>query len=305
MKELKLWLAVVIIMMVVLLAGCTTTQQPTPPTTVAETTLIDVTATAVPTPTPTSTPAPLPTASPTPSPTSTPAPTDTPTATAAAEEVAFSGVTFTLPAGLNQVATTDVTNAFGAPARVLQFGDSARCNESGSLSVYSVEALRQWQGQGPPLTLLEEALDQPQSDYFPTWGAAIIVRAQKEPIAFQNGRGLRALVMHGQDGYWANNEAFSYDFQGLTSDGRYYVRFCHPLSAPFLLDTYDPAENENPNALPVPPLPDDYEQRITLMIAYNKEVARELEGLAAAAFQPSLELFDALVSSLRVEEIPR
>jgi hypothetical protein len=107
--------------------------------------------------------------------------------------------------------------------------------------------------------------------------------------------------MHTQQGYFANNESLNYDFHGLTDDGRYYLKFCYPVSAPMLLDGPDPATNQNPNALALPPLPDDINELYDLMYPYNQEAARALEALPAANFQPDLALLDALVASLRVD----
>ena len=108
--------------------------------------------------------------------------------------------------------------------------------------------------------------------------------------------------MRGQDGYFANNEALIYEFQGFTDDGRTYILATIPLAAPILLSTYDPAENSNPDAIPVPSdLPSDYVALAEVIYDYNQTVRLHLEELAAADFSPGLDLLDQLVASLIVE----
>ena len=98
-----------------------------------------------------------------------------------------------------------------------------------------------------------------------------------------------------------NNEAIIYDYRGLTADGRYYVEIIMPIDLPFLLSTYDPAANENPNAVPVPPLPEDFNERYTVIAAYNEELQQLIDVAAPAEFTPDLALIDMLASSLAVQ----
>jgi cell division septation protein DedD len=218
--------------------------------------------------------------------------------------VEFEGISFTLAPDLGPIAAAEAFEAFDAPARKLRFGPAGPCRDNGYLTVYPVDALNRWQGMGPKPSLLQKMLKEGADD-FPSWGAAILVRAQTESLVFENGRGLRALVMTGQDAYLANNAALVYDFHGLTGDGRYYVTFCYPISAPMLLDGSDPARNRNPDAMPAPPLPDrQNDEWFNLVLNYNAEVAQQLEALTAAAFSPDIALLDALVASLRVDPEP-
>jgi hypothetical protein len=142
-------------------------------------------------------------------------------------------------------------------------------------------------------------------DYpLPPLGAATILRAQEQALGFQNGNGARAILMRGQDGFFANNEDLVYDFQGYSDDGQYYVSIIIPLDAPILLSSADPGENTNAAAIPVPAeLPSDYGQLIDVMREYNQQVAQQLDLLAAEDLTPSLSVLDTLVTSLRVETL--
>lgn len=147
---------------------------------------------------------------------------------------------------------------------------------------------------------LQSAIDWQSDDFFPSVGAAILVRTHTQHVDFLSGSGMRAVVMAGQDSFFANNEAAVYEFHGLSADGQYYVVVTIPVDAPFLLSTYDPEENTNEAAIPVPELPNDIEQLYAVIREYNQEAERQLEQLDASRFTPNLQLLDALVNSLEI-----
>lgn len=268
------------------------------------------TATAAPiasaTPTTTPSPRPSPTESLAPTSTSPPSATPTMTATLAAIQLAgpnitYAGISFTLDAALAENITLDLSDA---PLVVAQFAfaPAGLCREVGCVTIYdTAEFQTNIPGGDSIVSQLQAMIDGTATPFIPTWGAAILIEAQTEQLAFQNGSGARAIVMRGQDGYFANNEAIIYNFHGLTADGRFYVNIEIPLDAPILLSTYDPLANSNPNAIPVPnPLPEDYFELSDAMRLYNIEAERQLEGLDTAVFSPDLTLLDALVASLLV-----
>ncbi len=174
------------------------------------------------------------------------------------------------------------------------------CREVGCVTVYPVRQYRALPWGASLIDKLQEAIETQSYDYFPTVGAAILLRARTQHIRFENGSGIRAIVMRGQDGYYANNEAIVYDFHGLTDDGRYYVVVEFPIDAPILLSSYDPEENTNPKAIPAPGIRRDDPQWAPTMIEYNREAARQLEELNDSSFTPALGLLDALVDSLHI-----
>jgi hypothetical protein len=260
-----------------------------------------------PTPAPTATPAPThtPVATPTTAPTATPVPTETPAPPEGftllpGPDIAYEGVSLRLDPALAGALYGETDELFGVPFTLLQFGVDGRPWEIGRLLIYPVDEVeRHWGASGPDPAALRAALNNRTGDYFPVWGAHILLLARREHLQFQNGAGLRALNMTGQDMYWVHSESLRYEFHGLTADGRYYIILSHPIAAAILIDDANPTAN--PDAIPLPPLPDrQNDEWFNLVRNYNAEVAHQLDTLTAAAFTPDIALLDALVASLRV-----
>ena len=218
-----------------------------------------------------------------------PTPAVAPTPTSRAIQVAtvsHNGITFSFDPVLGDAVHAHVLSRGVVSYTRLIFAPYGDCREVGCVEVYPVQEYR---------------------EAFPDWplppvGAAPILRAQTQRLGFQNGTGTRSIRMYGQNVFWANNADLVYDYQGFTDDERYYVFVTLPIDAPILLTTANPEENTNDGALPVPTaLPDDRAQRDSNIQAYNREVARQVDLLAAADFAPSLGVLDALVTSLRIE----
>ena len=203
--------------------------------------------------------------------------------------LSFNGLTFTLDSALAPYVFPLVVEWRGMFYTQIRFAPEGICREIGCIEVYEVAA---YEAALPELPL-------------PPLGAGILLTTQTEGMRFQNGGGGRAILMRAQAGYFANNDALVYEFTGFTDDGRYYVLVQFPLDAPILLSTFDPEQNTNSNAMPVPAeLPSDYIELLEVMQRYNQEVAAELGLLAPDHFMPSLTLLDALVSSILVQPPP-
>ena len=77
------------------------------------------------------------------------------------------------------------------------------------------------------LTERPEGDGQPQGlPYMPVPNASQVFQAQFEYLPFANGEGIRYLTMFAQSINPITNQGLQFTFQGLTSDGQYYVR-CH------------------------------------------------------------------------------
>jgi len=216
-------------------------------------------------------------------------------------DVFYNGIRFTVDPVLGDVLFMSV--ALEPPGYTeFSFALEGYCREVGCVTVYPVEAFRDYPFGDEIIDELRATIETGSYSYFPTWGSAILLRAQTQHIRFQNGAGIRATVMRAQKGFFANNEALVYDFHGLTDDGQYYVEVTFPIDAPMLLSTYEPAENTNEGALPVPALPDGppFGALNGVMREYNQEAQRQLDALESASFIPDLGLLDALVGSLLV-----
>lgn len=169
---------------------------------------------------------------------------------------------------------------------VFKFAPEGLCREVGCIEIYDVAA---YEAEKPGFPL-------------PPLGAGIVLSIPSQNISFANGSGARRLRIYGQDGFFANNEALLYEFAGYTADGRFYILATIPLDSSILLSTYDPAQNSNPNAIPVPAeLPSDPIELGAIIFDYNREVEPHLAEQPANQFSPNLDLLDALIASLVVE----
>lgn len=247
------------------------------------------------TPAPSVAPSPAPTKTPQPTATSQPQATPIPTPTVEPAPgtfvlhgpvVSYNGITFDLDPSLGDTVYASTPSEDLPGYTRFAFAPGEYCREVGCVEVYAVQ---EYEEAFPVLPL-------------PPVGAATILRAQDQHLDFQDGAGTRSIRMYGQDVFWANNDAIVYDYQGFTEDKQYYVLVTFPVDAPILLSAFEPKENTNEEAIPVPdPLPDDPAQLDDAIQEYNQEVERQLDLLAATDFVPDLAVLDALVASLQIE----
>jgi DNA-binding CsgD family transcriptional regulator len=115
----------------------------------------------------------------------------------------------------------------------------------------------------------------------PDQHAAQVFHALEKTLPFQNGSGVRYITQYSQAHFPAvDNKELFYTFQGLTSDGKYYVSVVLPVRL---------------EALDNMPTPQSAEQS-----ANDFQSARNQLQESSASIQPSLEALDALVQSLTV-----
>ena len=124
----------------------------------------------------------------------------------------------------------------------------------------------------------------------PIFNAAQVFRSQVKYLNFQSGQGIRFITQYDQAIMPINNQEVFYTFQGLTSDGRYYIAAVLPVSTAALPDTAQMTQ----------------EQMQTLgtgeaFAAYLTQIVQTLNGLPATDFTPNLDQLDAMITSLRVE----
>jgi len=129
-----------------------------------------------------------------------------------------------------------------------------------------------------------------------SFNAGQLFAAQIQVIHFANGSGVRFLTEYGQYYATANNHDLFYQFQGLTSDGKYYVLAILPISHPLL------AFDENPET--VPPTGGisfpGYDNPDAVN-AYYTSVVTLLNSAAPNGFEPSLTSLDGLIESLNIQ----
>lgn len=151
-----------------------------------------------------------------------------------------------------------------------------------------LDTLRQLMEQRP--TTLEEDLT-PDSDgealpFLPYFNAAQVFRAQIEFMAFQSGTGVRYITQYDQAPIPINNNELLYTFQGLTSDGNYYIAVTMPITHPALPNNDRDIPGGDPAAF------------AASFATYIDETSRMLNEADPADFHPDLTVLDALVQSI-------
>lgn len=144
----------------------------------------------------------------------------------------------------------------------------------------------------PSLTPTNATL--PQVPYF---NAASMFAAQIRRLHFTNGDGIREVTQYGQAVGPVNNGGIFYHFEGLTSDGKYFLVAVLPIQLPYLQSSSEPNATLPAGGIPFPGYnfnnAGPYEQ-------YFKAVSEKLDQTEAAVFQPSLTALDALMQSFQV-----
>ena len=141
---------------------------------------------------------------------------------------------------------------------------------------------------GGGTALLEETLPT-----VPFFNAAQQIAAQIKLIPFESGSGVRSLTQYAQYAAPINNRELFYHFQGLTSDGKYYIIAILPITAPILAEDEKPEASVPEGGVPIPTTVGPNE-------VYYFSVTEKLNSLAPDAFTPSLEALDALIQSIHV-----
>ena len=137
-------------------------------------------------------------------------------------------------------------------------------------------------------TLLKSPQEIPTMPFLPLVNAVQVMHAHIQYLDFKNGQGLRYLTAFSQGIVPINNYELIYTYQGLTSDGKYYVAAMLPVNHPSL-----PADGQVTGKEP-PEFTSDFP-------AYRANVAKALNTQAANTFTPDLTHLDALMSSLEIK----
>jgi hypothetical protein len=124
--------------------------------------------------------------------------------------------------------------------------------------------------------------------YLPLYNAAQVIHAQVKYLDFENGQGVRFLTWYSQGIMPINSHGLLYTYQGLTSDGRYYVAAVLPVNLPAL-----PADEQDPGNLS-PDFSNNY-------LKYLADTVANLEQQADDAYTPDLRKLDAMVQSIEIK----
>ncbi len=134
----------------------------------------------------------------------------------------------------------------------------------------------------------------PKMPFLPFNDASQVFRSNTSPLSFRNGQGVRYLTQFDQAPLPINNQEIFYTFQGLTTDGRYYVSAVLPVNATFL-----GADSKPDTPIPSDGVPFDWND-FTKMPAYVEAVRIHLESTGPEKFTPNLNDLDTLMQSLYV-----
>lgn len=161
------------------------------------------------------------------------------------------------------------------------------------LFIYPVKDLEEVnEGTREIIASLQTLIDSPQEitpmPFLPLFNATQVMHAHVQYLDFKSGQGLRYLTEFDQGIVPINNHELIYTYQGLSSDGQYYVAAVLPVSHPSLPPDETITGNEPPE------FTDDFP-------TYLANVASGLNPQAADTFTPDLTQLDAMMSSLEIE----
>jgi hypothetical protein len=125
--------------------------------------------------------------------------------------------------------------------------------------------------------------------FLPTWNAAQVFYSKLSYFPFSNGQGVRYLTMYAQNFATVNNKVLFYTYQGLTSDGKYYISAILPVTNAILApDETIPGGDF-----------DKFSQNIKTYIA---DMHDKLDAQPDDAFVPSLTLLDNMIKSIAIKK---
>ncbi|PKN83029.1 MAG: hypothetical protein CVU46_17635 [Chloroflexi bacterium HGW-Chloroflexi-8] len=159
--------------------------------------------------------------------------------------------------------------------------------------IYPVAELRKInEGASTIITSLQTLIQSPQEienmPFLPLFNAAQMMHTNIQYLDFKNGMGLRYLTQFTQGIVPINNYELIYTYQGLTSDGNYYVAAVLPVNHPSLPVNDKVTESE------LPEFANNFKN-------YVKNVVNSLNPQAANSFTPDLTLLDAMMSSMEIK----
>lgn len=119
----------------------------------------------------------------------------------------------------------------------------------------------------------------------PLTNAGQTFHAKLAYMDFDGGSGVRFVTQYTQEPRAINNQELIYTFQGMTSDGAYYISGILPVSAEHLPAKFEIKEEEIPN----------FQVRWG---KYLEETTQKINHFPDGAFDPNLETLDAIFLSL-------
>ncbi|MCL4528075.1 MAG: hypothetical protein M1282_01530 [Chloroflexi bacterium] len=133
----------------------------------------------------------------------------------------------------------------------------------------------------------------------PFFNAQQVFASNIQIVTFQSGRGVRFLAEYGQYPASANNHDLFYQFQGLTSDGNYYIVAILPINSSLLGESSDPA-----SAIPVGGVayPNMGSATTADWNNYYNAVTVQLNAQGPSDFVPTLNQLDLMIQSMKITQ---
>ena len=125
--------------------------------------------------------------------------------------------------------------------------------------------------------------------FLPPWNAAQVFHTKVSYFPFSNGQGVRYLTMYAQDFATVNNKVLFYTYQGLTSDGKYYISAILPVTNAILAP-----DQTIPGG--------DFEKFSQNIKAYIADMQVKLDAQPDNAFVPSLTMLDDMIKSIAIKK---
>lgn len=125
---------------------------------------------------------------------------------------------------------------------------------------------------------------------FPPFGAQQVIHPQIKYLNFQGGEGVRFVTLYAQDVAPLTNDGLFYTFQGLSSDGKYYVSAFWQVKTDKLPNSYQDAKIT------------DYDAWAKQYETYRADTEKMLNQVSPDAFTPNLTLLDQMIESLQVRQ---
>ncbi len=117
--------------------------------------------------------------------------------------------------------------------------------------------------------------------------------AQAKTVSFKNGHGVRYLTQSMDAPVPINNQGLFYYYQGLTTDGAYFVSATFGVKAAFLVADGSPDAVTPPDGVPFNGPDFNYD-------TYLKAVTQKLNDTPSESFTPSLGTLDKIIESLQI-----
>ncbi len=127
----------------------------------------------------------------------------------------------------------------------------------------------------------------------PNLSATQVLRSQVSYLNFQSGSGVRFLTTYSQELSPIARSNLFYTFQGMSSDGKYYISFYHPILTAVLPETVADLITA-----------DNYDAFVAEYENYLRRITQQINVQDAASFAPTLTQLDTMVRSLRITPAP-